>query len=147
MSGSEPPFLIDTNVLVYAYDTADEKKHIRAKSLLALCWQNKKRYAVTLQNLAEFFSVVTIKKPKSISPVLASQIIDDILSYPQWKTAHYSTHTLQHAIHLQRETKIHFWDTLIAAVMFEQGITHIFTENVAHFNRFPGIIAINPFEN
>ena len=56
MTGNPP--LIDTNVLVYAFDTGCGEKQTIAKELLVRCWKNEANYAVSIQNLAEFSTVV-----------------------------------------------------------------------------------------
>jgi len=56
MTGS--PALIDTNVLVYAFDAGSGTKHARAKELIGRSWRERERYAVSTQNLAEFSVVV-----------------------------------------------------------------------------------------
>lgn len=52
--------LIDTNVLVYAYDVSEKVKRRVARSLLDEVWEQGGG-VVTLQNLSEFFVVVTAK--------------------------------------------------------------------------------------
>jgi predicted nucleic acid-binding protein len=52
--------LIDTNVLVYAYDISEKVKRRIARALLDEVW-DQGGGVVTLQNLSEFFVVVTKK--------------------------------------------------------------------------------------
>ena len=59
--------LIDTNVLVYAYDVSEKVKRRVARSLLDEVW-DQGGGVVTLQNLSEFFvSVVQSRGCKSSS--------------------------------------------------------------------------------
>ncbi|HEY3305829.1 MAG TPA: hypothetical protein VGL70_20070 [Candidatus Binatia bacterium] len=60
--------LIDTNVLVYAYDVSEKGKHAIARSLLNEVWEHGGG-VVALQNLSEFFVVVTrkVQRPLSVS--------------------------------------------------------------------------------
>ena len=64
MSGD--PRLIDTVVLVHAYTVSDEGKHSLALALVERVWGGDAA-ATTLQNLCQFFSVVTRKVEKPIS--------------------------------------------------------------------------------
>jgi len=55
-----PDRLIDTNMLVYAYDTSEGTKHETAKQLLKQIWEEGGG-VVCVQNLMEFFVVITKK--------------------------------------------------------------------------------------
>jgi predicted nucleic acid-binding protein len=52
--------LFDTNILVHAYTISDERKHEIALTLIERVWEGEKA-ATALQNLCEFFFVVTRK--------------------------------------------------------------------------------------
>ncbi len=58
--------LIDTNILVYAYDTSEGGKHNTSKNLLIQIWENGGG-VVCLQNLMEFFFVITKKVENPIN--------------------------------------------------------------------------------
>ncbi len=137
--------LIDTNVLVYAYDTSEPLRHKKARQLLEKCWRKEALYAVSSQNLGEFFIIITKKVPHPLSIEEAEQIISDICSFSGWKVLHYTEETLQKAIRLYKIKKKQFWDTLIVATMIDAGITQIVTENIADFSHFTQIKTINPF--
>ncbi len=53
--------LLDSNILIYAYDSSEKEKYKIAKNLLADCWKRKKIYALSVQNLSELF-IITTKK-------------------------------------------------------------------------------------
>ena len=137
--------LIDTNVLVYAYDTTDHSRHEKAKKLLEKCWRKEVLYALSSQNLGEFFIIITKKVPHPLPVDEAEQIINDICSFSGWVIIHYTQKTMQQAIRLYKIRKKQFWDTLIIATMIEAGVTTIFTENEKDFSSFEHIKAINPF--
>jgi predicted nucleic acid-binding protein len=137
-------FLIDSNVLIYAYDNSDIKKCETAKRLLEKCWKGEITYAISSQNLAEFFVVVTRKVPHPIDAKQAEHIISDITLFTQWNILSYNEQSILKAIQLSPQSA-HFWDALIVATMLESGIFNIYTENVQHFSPFKGIRAVNPF--
>ncbi|MBI5072924.1 PIN domain-containing protein [Candidatus Woesearchaeota archaeon] len=137
--------LIDTNILVYAYDSADPKKQKIAKALLEKCWKRETIYAISAQNLAEFFVVVTQKIPNKMPLENAEQIIKDISTFSNWNVLHYEEGTVQKAIERYKEKKKHFWDAVIVETMKENDIKHIYTENEKDFEIFEEIKAINPF--
>ncbi len=142
---SKPIYLIDTNFLVHAYNDADSHKHTKALELLSLCWQGKCTYALSIQNLAEFFTVITKKVPAPLSKEQAEKIVQDMIQFHQWKILRYDEKTLQEAIELHKRTNHHFWDCLLVATMKENNITHIYTENGDDFKRHDNIDIENPF--
>ncbi len=137
--------LVDTNVLVYAYDNTDIRKRELAVKLLGKCWKREAVYAVSVQNLAEFFVIITKKVPHPLSIEEAGQIISDICSFSGWRVLNYNPDTLNLAIELYKKQKKHFWDAVLAATMLKSGITKIYTENDSDFKVFENIIVKNPF--
>jgi predicted nucleic acid-binding protein len=135
--------LVDSNILIYAYTEADLEKKQKALKIINQCWKKEVQLAVSLQNLAEFFFVVTNKLPYPIPTENANQIIKDILRFSHWKKIQYDSESLIDAISFKEQT--HFWDTLIAATMLKNNIYKIYTENTEDFSKFPNITAINPF--
>ena len=85
MIGNTEIILIDSNILIYAYTEAEPEKKQKALKILNQCWKKETQLAISLQNLAEFFIVVTKKLPNPISIDAANQIILDIISFSNWK--------------------------------------------------------------
>jgi predicted nucleic acid-binding protein len=142
---SKPIFLIDSNILVYAYDNTDAQKHKIANKLIEKCWRKEVRYAVSVQNLAEFFIIVTKKVPNPLAIEKAEHIISDILGFSNWHILHYDQHSFRKAIALYKTTTKHFWDAMITATMLQSGIFNIYTENVRDFESYENIVVVNPF--
>lgn len=136
-------FLIDSNLLIYAYSEKDEKKKIIVANLLKKCWEGKEIYAVSTQNLAEFFSIANRKY--KMNPQKAKIVIEDINNFEGFIKLNYSGNTVANSIDLMEENKTSFWDALIMATMKENGIFNIYTENINDF-KAPWIKAVNPFE-
>ena len=136
-------FLIDTNILVYAYTDSDPQKQSIALQLLEKCWKREVIYAVSLQNLAEFFVVITKKVSRPIPAEHAHKVISDILHYSHWRVIKSSQNTLLQAT---RKENAHFWDALLAETMLENGITHLYTENMKDFSTLEYVQTKNPFE-
>ena len=137
--------LIDTNVLVQAYTVSDEQKHNAALPLIEKVWEGESA-TTTLQNLCEFFFVVTRKVARPISASAAQNIIEGILAASQWTVIDRTSSTVLKAAEMVRVYRATFWDALIAACMLEKGIKTIVTENERDFKRIPGITIINPFK-
>ncbi|MBI2147168.1 PIN domain-containing protein [Candidatus Woesearchaeota archaeon] len=143
---TEPIFLIDSNILIYAYDRTDAQKHKIAKELLEKCWKQQAKYAVSTQNLAEFFINITKKVPNPLSIEEAEEIVHDIINHRYWIIFSYTASTLQQAITIQKTYRKPFWDALLAATMKENNIFHVYTENAKDFEGYKNIVVINLFE-
>ena len=139
--------LLDTNILVYAYDKTDERKHKIAVDLVVDTFNGKRPLAISLQNLNEFYVIVTKKSKNILDPTTARNVVAEFLNFKQWKKLYPDEDTLFHAMEMHAKYKLpDFWDTHIAAVMLQNGITTIYTENIKDFKKIPGIKAINPFK-
>lgn len=137
--------LIDTNVLVYAYDTSEAAKREVALRLVQEVW-DRGGGVVCLQNLSEFFVAVTGKVQRPIDVSSARTIISDILHSSRWLVIDRQAHTVMRAIDLVAQTGAPYWDALIAVCMLEHGAASIVAENERDFRKVPGITVINPFK-
>lgn len=138
------PALIDTNILVYAYDSVAGSKHSTAKELLKKAWEEAA--IISLQNLCDFFVVITKKVEKPVSIKQAKDIIEDIICSKEWAIIDRTSETIINTLELTRGTNVHFWDEVIAATMLEFGVKVIITENVKDFSKIKQIKVINPFK-
>jgi len=134
-------FLIDSNIIVYAYENQDSEKKQRAKKLLAKAFSKKATYAVSSQNLAEFAAAYMTKGKGDIKRL--QRAVKGIANHKNFIKINYFAQTIGQAISLMEANSTPFWDALIAAAMKENNISNIYTENVKDFN-IPGIKAVNP---
>jgi len=135
--------LLDSNILVYAYDKSEIKKHETAKELVKEKWK-KEDSVLSIQNLAEFYSVITNKIEKPLEINKAKQIVLDYID--GFEILRYNEKTVVEAINIQAIYKIPFWDALIVATMEENSIDTIITENEKDFKKVKWIKTINPFK-
>ncbi|MEK6898948.1 MAG: PIN domain-containing protein [Nanoarchaeota archaeon] len=133
--------LVDTNILVYAYEATESERKNNAIKILEKCYNNEITLAISNQNLAEF-SVVSLKKLK-LEASKIKEIISDISQFSGFKKIKYSEKTVISAIDLTKKYTMSFWDALIAATMIENNITNIYTENEKDF-KIPFLNVINP---
>jgi len=136
--------LIDTNILVYAYDTSEGIKHEVSKNLLIQVWETGGGI-VCLQNLMEFFVVITQKVENPIDVAEAKTIVEDILKSDNWRIIDRDEDTFLSAIDIVSKHKVHLWDAVIGACMKENEITEIVTENKKDFEKIPDIKVIVSF--
>ena len=139
------PVLIDTNIFCYAFDAGDPKKRAVAQELLARCWRGEATYAVSVQNLAEFATIVTEKVAHPLPLTTVQDFLTTVLLFEGWQKIGYSSGTIVQALTIQSEHGIHFWDALIVATMREHGISNACSED-RQLARVPMITVLNPFE-
>ncbi len=135
-------FLLDSNILIYNYDTSDLKKHTIAKNLVDKCWKKEQKFSLSTQNLSEFFSVVTSKK--ILTKKEAAKILSDIVNFSGWKKIKLNHKTVLEAARISDEHNMSYWDSLLAATMRQNGVFNIYTENVQDF-KVRWLNAVNPF--
>ena len=137
-------FLIDSNIFVYAFDSSEKLKHKKAKELLKKCWKGQQKFAVSIQNLSEFFVNVTKKIEKPISKEDGAEIVTGVLEFEGFLKLEPKKETISKAMGISVKNNMDYWDSLIAAAMIENGIFNIYTENAKDF-KIDEIKKINPF--
>jgi predicted nucleic acid-binding protein len=138
----KPISLLDTNVLIYAYEKEESKRKEIAGSILEKCYNGELTLAISNQNIAEFASV-SLKKMRVESKTLKN-VIEIISEFNGFIKLQYKLKTINEAINISNEYHMSFWDSLIAATMLENNIYTIYTENEKDF-KVPSIKVINPF--
>lgn len=132
---------VDTNILVYAYDTSAGGKHVTAAQLLADLWQNRTGL-ISTQVLQEFFVTVTRKIPRPLAIPVARAIIEDL---SRWEVVAPGADTVLQAIDLQRDHQLSFWDAMVVAAAHAGGAELLLTEDLNHGQTVAGIKVKNPF--
>ncbi|GAB6284374.1 MAG: PIN domain-containing protein [Methanoregula sp.] len=139
------PALIDTNLLVYAFDADSGDKQQTAQELLSRCWRHEMQFAVSTQNLAEFSAIVREKVSHPASGDEVRAFLYGITEFRDWTILTYGAETVIRAHEIRDNYSLHFWDALLVATMEENSIRTIYTEDT-HFARVPWLKRINPFE-
>ncbi|MDD3245052.1 MAG: PIN domain-containing protein [Candidatus ainarchaeum sp.] len=134
-------FLIDSNILVYAFTNINPKKQKKAKEIIYKARDSTLGY-ISKQNIIELIN--TNKKfSKNLSNKELQKIITGLESL---KIIDYSTTTIKKALDIQTQTNIGFFDSLIIQTMIENNIFVIFTENEKDFKKTKNFSVINPFK-
>ncbi|MFH0904183.1 MAG: PIN domain-containing protein [Methanobacteriota archaeon] len=137
--------LIDSNILSYVFDGSETEKQRICADLAADCWKRNREFAVSVQNLSEFYVVVTKKISNPIPAKVAKDFIEHITDFQGWHVINYNAQTVRSAIAISMKHGIHYWDALLAATMRENNVFSIYTENDNDFKKIPWIKIINPF--
>ncbi len=96
---------VDTNILVYAYDSAEGRKHSLAIDLMDSLWVARNGVLST-QVLCEFFVTVTRKIPNPISIDHARQIVEDYAS--SWRIITTTQDIILNAIDVMEDHMLSF---------------------------------------
>lgn len=132
---------IDTNILVYAFDTSAHVKNKIAAETIASLWHSGMGMLST-QVLQEFYVTVTQKIPHPMGHEKASGIIQDMLN---WKVIVNDGRTIIDAINIQQRYKLSFWDSLIIEAASSGGAGFLFSEDLSDQQTIKDVKIVNPF--
>lgn len=133
------PVFVDSNVLIYAVDQGDPKKHDLAKVWRAELWKSR-RGRISFQVLQEFYANVTRKWPAAREQAQA-----EIRNLLAWRPVVIDEQILEAGWRIQEGHKISFWDALIVAAAKSSSCRYLLTEDLQPDQDFDGVIAVNPF--
>jgi predicted nucleic acid-binding protein len=134
--------LVDTNVLVYAYDPADKAKQQRAANVLARVGLDGVG-AVSTQILSEFFVNVTRKITPALSTAEAERAVLDYVR--SWSVVEQTSALITEAIRGVRRYGFAYWDALIWASARLNEIPVVLSEDFSDGSRIGGVRFLNPF--
>ena len=129
----------DTNILVYAVDRTEERKHSLAVEVIGRA--SRADCILTVQALGEFFNVVT-KKP-GLDLAEAESFIDDWRSV--FPIASATPDCLTSAIQAARRHGLAFWDAMLWATAREAGCGLVISEDFQDGRAIGGVTFVNPF--
>ena len=136
--------LLDTNILVYAYDTAVESKRRPALEILDTCAKNRQA-VISSQVLGEFAFVVSRKLEYPIKGEQLMLTVDRLAkSFPVLPV---NAFIVREAVRGMEQYRMSFWDAQIWATARLNQIGKILTEDVPGQAYIEGVRYINPFED
>jgi predicted nucleic acid-binding protein len=130
---------VDTNVLLYALDPADPKKHAAAQAWRSELWKSR-RGRLSIQVLQEFYAKVAQKWPMSRDA--ARSEVQDLLA---WQPVTMDYALLELGWKLQDRFRLSFWDSLIVAAAKTAGCHYLLTEDLQPGQNLDGVYVTNPF--
>jgi predicted nucleic acid-binding protein len=135
--------LVDTNVVVYAYDLDDPRKHDIARELLEQL-SNQHRLVLSTQVLNEFCSVMmSPKRKKTLAPDELAVILRELGATGEVVPV-IPTLTFRALDAIPRHA-LSFWDALIWSAAVENMVGIIYTEDFQDGREVEGVRFINPF--
>jgi predicted nucleic acid-binding protein len=135
------PVFVDSNVLIYAIDEADQKKHAAAKLWRSELWKSR-RGRVSFQVLQEFYANVDRKWPAAREQVQA-----EIRNLLTWRPIVTDANIVEGGWRIQDRYKISFWDALIVSAAKSASCRYLLTEDLQPDQDFDGVLVVNPFRS
>jgi predicted nucleic acid-binding protein len=135
--------LVDTNVVVYAYDLDDPRKHTVAQELIEHL-SNHGRLVLSSQVFNEFCSVMMSPKRKTkLTPDQLVVILRELAATGE-VVPNIPALTFRALAAMPRHG-LSFWDALIWSAAVENNVTVIYTEDFQDGRIVEGVRFVNPF--
>ena len=134
-------YFVDTNILMYAHDSAAGEKHQRAKALVEELWETRVGVVSTqvLQELA-----VNLRR-KAKKPLDAKATRDVVSDYLTWQVVVNGGDSILEALDLEAKYQISFWDALIVQAAHVSGAEVVYSEDLSDGQAYGAVRVINPF--
>jgi len=139
MPAANPIRFLDTNVLLYAYDTDSPAKRFKARKWVERGWQSPGEISISVQVLQEL--AVNLER-KKVSKGEIHQILFDLSA---WPVVDNTLLLLKLALGEQLRWQISRWDAMILAAARSCGAEELISEDFNHGQDYDGIRAVNPF--
>ena len=133
-------FFVDTNILMYAHDSAAGEKHTRAKALVEELWENRSG-AVSTQVLQEL--AVNLRR-KAKKPLDAKATRDIIADYLAWHVVVNGGDSILEALELEARYQLSFWDALVVQAAQVAGVEILYSEDLSDGQRYGTVRVKNP---
>ena len=131
---------LDTNVLVYALDVADRRKHGIAQALTTRAVAGE--FIVSAQVLSELSAILLQKYRSQYDARAVTAILDSLrpisLIVPD-------AAMVRRAVEAHGQYGIHFYDGMIVAAAERAGCERIWSEDLNAKQKYFGVVVENPF--
>ena len=132
---------MDTNILLYAFDTSAGEKRMRALELFGEVWRAGNG-CVSVQVLQEFYVNATRKLKNPLTLETARRII---VSLSRWEVHAPDAEDVLAAIDLQRSAQLSFWDAMVVSSAGKLGCSVLYSEDLNAGQAIAGVTVVNPF--
>jgi predicted nucleic acid-binding protein len=136
---------IDTNMLVYAVDTAEPEKSRQAQELLESLLESGAPLILLWQVAAEFLACLRRwEDQKLIGRSLTEAYLDQFIS--PLPMAYPTTASLPIALRLSTRYSLSHWDSRLLAACVEAGVDVLYSEDLTAGAVYDSVTVINPFQ-
>ncbi len=133
---------LDTNIFVYLFDEADQRKHLISRAIVGRGLDDGSA-TISFQVVQETLSVITGKLRVPVQLPDAREFLASTLA-PLW-TVQPQPALYARALELRERYGFSFYDSLIVAAAFEAGCDRILSEDLQHGQRIETLVIENPF--
>jgi predicted nucleic acid-binding protein len=134
--------LVDTNVLIYAYDRSAPEKQRRALDVLDRLVLADAGFLST-QVSAEFYNVAV---HKLVVPLTPGEVYERLQHYVQVYTVlDVTSQVVLEAVRATEKHSLNFWDAQIWAAAKLNGVPVVFSEDFSDGEEIEGVIFADPF--
>ena len=134
------PDFVDTNVLLYAYDSGDQRKARIARDLLLQALSGK--IVTSTQVLAEFAATLLHKMSRPAPSEDVASLLDALGPIPLIQP---DADIVRRAVEARMKYGVHFYDGMILAAAERGDCGRIWSEDFNAGQRYFGIVVENPF--
>lgn len=132
-------FSLDSNVLIYAVDTATPAKHAIARRIVESAYLAN-AFLVT-QTIGEFLSVFARKYPARLAQARdAAELWIELFAL-----ADYAGDDALAAVEYATRYRLQYWDSLILVVALSGGAHYLISEDLHDGLAIDGLTVVNPF--
>jgi predicted nucleic acid-binding protein len=135
-------YFVDTNILLYAHDSAAGVKGDHAKKLIEHLWQTGEGVLST-QVLQELCINLRRKVARPLPTDEIRHLIEDYLS---WEVVVNTPESVIQALELEIRYKISFWDALILTAAASSGAAVLYSEDLSTGQKYSGVKVVNPLK-
>lgn len=132
---------VDTNILVYRYDSSEPAKQKLASAWLETLWRTRTG-RTSRQVLHELYVTLTRKVSRPLDPSAARTVTR---SLEAWGPVESSAVLLTAAWLLEDRYSLSFWDALIVAAAHEVNASVLLTEDLQDGMAIDSLTIVNPF--
>ena len=133
------PSFVDTNVLVYLFDSDSPARQAIARELVD---NHAAKLVLSTQVLGEFFVTVTRKLDKPLSPERALEAVENLQRF-RVRPIHAQLTRL--AARRSVSSRLSYRDALIVEAALEAQAGMLLTEDLQHGRKFAGMRVFDPF--
>lgn len=134
-------YFVDTNVLMYAHDSAAGEKHRRAKVLVEKLWETRAG-VVSTQVLQELAVNLRRKAKKPLDAKATREVVSDYLT---WQVVVNGGYSILEALDLEAKYQLSFWDALILEAAQVSGAEVLYSEDLSDGQAYGAVRVVNPF--
>lgn len=133
-------YFVDTNILMYAHDTAAGAKHERARALVEDLWRERSG-VVSTQVLQELCVNLRRKAGRPLDRKATREIVADYMS---WHVVVNGGESILESLDLEEKYQISFWDALVVQAAHASGAAVLYSEDLSDGQMYGGVRVVNP---